>query len=406
MLSRGMDLSPRLTRLTKLLFCFVAALEILGCLSLSGPILLGEEPLAGRDFVATLTAAQMVARGERDRLYDPLRQRQVQAEISGAGWAEWGFLPFVHPAFMLWPALPLVSLPPPIAFATYALLAALALAWVLLRLKDRLSHAPTAFPVLVMATYFPVLIMINHGQTSFVPLAGFVLAHAAFVRGREGAAGSFLALTAAKPQYAFFFPLILAAKRRFRALAGFGAALFGLYLAGAVLAGAAWPGDYLRMTFLEATGSDTIGVHPIAMHNLRGALTGVWPGIDAHLALYLSGAASLLGFVAAYRAWPSGWPAGARSWDLAWALSVVMVLLGSPHVNTHDLVLLLLPGALIAGHCLRSREAPGWLALLWASYLAPPLTLLLIIHHPALRFTVVTTVLLGLALWRELGKPA
>jgi hypothetical protein len=393
----------RLVRLSQALLALVAGLEMLGWLSLSGPILLGAEPLAGRDFVATFTAAQLVVRGEPERIYDPVRQRQVQAEISGAGWAEWGFLPYVHPAFMLWPALPLAGLPPPVAFAIYMLMASLALGWIFFRLQQRLFRR-IALPLLAMATYFPVLIMINHGQTSFLPLAGFALAHGAFSQGRDGLAGSLLALSSAKPQYAFFFPLLLAAKGRWRALRGFGLTLLAFYLAGAALAGWLWPIDYLRITSYEATGSDTIGVHPIAMHNFRGAITGIWPGIDPGLALALSGAASLLGFVFVYRAWPPGWPAGERSWDLAWALSVVMVVLGSPHVNTHDLVLLLVPGALVASRCLPGDDAPRWLALLWACYLAPPLTLLLIIHHPLLRFTVLTAVLLGLALFRELGR--
>jgi hypothetical protein len=169
------------------------------------------------------------------------------------------------------------------------------------------------------------------------------------------------------------------------------------------LLGVDWPLRYLSMLSTIAD-SPQAGVHPEIMPNWRGLATGLFGGwapglvVPAFLLLGLL----TLGLVAwcavrvpatastkpSVRSGSEGLAADCNldpnhnayrpGHDLLWALVGVSAVLTSPHLNPHDLTLLLLPAWIIAAYATsglwQARTSAFWLLVLWAGYAIIPLT--------------------------------
>ena len=70
---------------------------------------------------------------------------------------------------------------------------------------------------------------------------------------------------------------------------------------------------------------------------------------------------------------------GTARWDLLWALAGVVAVVTSPHLNPHDLTLLIFPAWIVGTHIMSSGWPKWlstlWLFVLWVGYALPPLTL-------------------------------
>jgi hypothetical protein len=205
-------------------------------------------------------------------------------------------------------------------------------------------------------------------------------------------------------------PLVLAAlalDRRWRALASFAALGTALSLAVMPLLGTGWPLGYARL-LLNVAGWDRSGViNPRIMHNWRGLATNLataahWPPALA-TALYVGltvGSLALVGSVWWRRRQFVARPAAAthdasrRGSDYAWALTGLVAVLASPHLNPHDLALLLFPAWIVGVYATSGNWSAGWsrlwLGLLWTAYVLP--LSLYVGENPAL--AVVPSVLL------------
>jgi hypothetical protein len=378
------------------------------------------------DFLATLTGALIVQEGHGPLLYDLAAQRDAQARLVAPSFtlAPDVLLPYNHLPFEALLLAPLAGGPPSAAYALWSvLMVASAIGAVALLRGALLPTGPRGWALLAAAlSYHPLHRSLWLGQNTALVLLGLCGAYAALRRGREVLAGPPLVLVAFKPQIAPLVLAILVLERRWRALASFAALAIGLAVAAMPVLGAGWPLAYARLLLGVADWRGTGVINPRIMHNWRGLAANLadlagWPPVTATALHYGLTAASLalLGW-----AW---WrlrrpddrrPAGAtaatvepdrRARDLLWALTGVVAVLVSPHLNPHDLALLLFPawiaGAYATSGAWDAGQSRLWLALLWAGYLLP----LALYAGPRPAVAVVPSVLLlataaGLLAWQ------
>jgi hypothetical protein len=188
-----------------------------------------------------------------------------------------------------------------------------------------------------------------HGQNSPVSLLLTTGAFVALRRRRDGVAGILLGCLAFKPQLAIAPVVALVAARRWRALFA-GAAVLGLWVAAGSLlfpeATAAYRDFAAQLPGLLRQSPKAWGIHSFFGASFL-ALDAWWPAGATMLTAVLT-AAALVGL-----AWVwlrIGWQPGTRAWDLAMAGTFSAATLVSPHLFTYDLMLLLLPLAIVWAH--------------------------------------------------------
>jgi hypothetical protein len=345
------------------------------------------------DFLSTLTGAQVIYEGSGTRLYDLQAQHEAQKQILAPYFAldDSSVLPYNHLPFEALLITPLMGLPSTLVFAVWLLLMAAAVGVSLLVMQAALPAPRIVVPELVLATisYQPLVRAFVLGQNSPMVLLGICGTYAALKSGRQGWAGAALLLVALKPQILPVVLLLLLIDRRWKTLAVFAGLLAALCGVTMPLIGAQWPLDYLRLLLRVANWQDTGAIDPAIMHNWRGFATNLVGGTTP--ALVTPWSVSLTVASVGVLVWAARRPRmeepGARESrgtsgtaiqiDLLWALTGVVAVLAAPHLNPHDLTLLIFPGW-IAGTYAASRVwsrrvSNRWLFLLWADYVLLPL---------------------------------
>jgi hypothetical protein len=366
------------------------------------------------DFIATHTGALIIEQGNGPLLYDLDAQRAAQRVLVApyigpaggpAPHASGKWLSYIHPPWEAVLFAPLAQLPVPVLFAGWSLLMLTALGFALRVMHGALPMPGHALPVVVIAlcTYQPVARSFMLGQGSPLVLLGLCGAYAALKRNAPVWAAACLLPVTIKPQALMPVLLFLLLHHHWKTLMGFGALLGTACVACMPLLGVDWPLRYLSMLSTIAD-SPQAGVHPEIMPNWRGLATGLFGGwapglvVPAFLLLGLL----TLGLVAwcavrvpatastkpSVRSGSEGLAADCNldpnhnayrpGHDLLWALVGVSAVLTSPHLNPHDLTLLLLPAWIIAAYATsglwQARTSAFWLLVLWAGYAIIPLT--------------------------------
>jgi hypothetical protein len=156
-----------------------------------------------------------------------------------------------------------------------------------------------------------------------------------------------------KPQLVPVLVLSLAVRRQWRVLGTAAAVAVGLWLPAMAWLGPSGLRRYMDVTGRMAAASGTLGVHPGQMFNLRA----LWLAIPSSAGMPAAGwwlaAACVAGAAAALHRRPDD-----RRAPLAWIGTVLAMLLVAPHLNLHDLTLLLLPVALILGRWVFGPRSP------------------------------------------------
>jgi hypothetical protein len=296
-------------------------------------------------FLATLTAAHLVAGGQPARLYDLDAQEIAQADVLESVRGATSLLPYTDPppAAVLLAPLARAGQPPSLLFTAWAVLTTTGAGLCIGLLAGRWP-APQGTPWLLMlaaTSFLPLISSLMRGQSTVLALLGWAGLTVALKAGREGTAGALGALAAFQPASLPALLLALLVTRRWRALA----ALLGVLAvaAGVVvpLLGPAWPATY---------GSLLIRLAPPPPATLV-----LVPALGVGLLL----------------AWRGGWRSATLVWDLRWALTLLAVLLlplgGDPQV----LVLALVPAWMLAAHLANGTLAATrfWPACLGLGYL-------------------------------------
>jgi hypothetical protein len=325
------------------------------------------------DFHCLYTAAVLL-HTEPSHLYDLARQRSIQFDLFGR---ENGWLPFIQPPDEALLIVPFSLLPYRTAYLLYLAFNVALIVPCFLLARDAFSHVVDPWqprPGLLFFFFLPLSLAVLQGQDSVRLLLFCCAAWYELKRGKNFSAGLLLALALFKMQVIIPLALLLIIWRGCRALAGFAAgvvivAAVNLWLVG--MRGIhAWGKLLLMHTLIvdEAPSAQlATGQLPESMPNLRGLLYGCGGRYLPHLwlvciTLALSGALLL---------WVAYLLRRERDEATAFALALVGALLLSYHLHSHDLTLLLLPIALLAG-----RARPYFTALVSACFLLPVLVLI------------------------------
>ena len=279
------------------------------------------------------------------------------------------------------PFVPLAWLPLQASYLVWAVAQLGLLAWLMWRLWTVVAAdwSRDERLVLVAASLAasPLLITFLQGAFSLLVCVAVTEAYIGLRARRDGRAGAWLALASIKPQAVVTLGVMLFVGRRWRAIAA--GAVVGLVLAAVatvVLGPRIWT-DYLGFLSRYVSTFDEFSVRPSVMWNIRGTLTLLIGPDQAAGQATLINTVGLVGQLAGLAAvawlWRGRWDPTSVDFDLRFALTLVIGLLTSPHLNPHD-DLLLVPAAAIAYRGLRQRADGGWIGLALA---LSPLVILL-----------------------------
>jgi len=324
----------------------------------------------GQDFAAFYAGGRFFLDGRLAQLYDFSAQRTFLADQVAPGMKAL----FVNPPFtvllfalfawdgyeaglLLWWGLGLLAL----AFSIY-----------LLR-GELLSTASPSVARLLWASFlfYPTLAWFIYAQNAPLTLLIYVLIFVMLRRGRDFAAGLALGLLLFKPQLAVALGVMLLVKRRWRALAG-GALSAGVWAGVGYALSPAATRAFLRLApalpELERARSHTWGLNSFFGFAAL-LLDGVWrAGADL-----LAAGLTLAGLLVVAAWWRrTAWQPGARAWDLTLAATLTLGLLISPHLFLYDLMLLLLPLAIVWSYYAQGtndRALDGGPLLAWTAAL-------------------------------------
>lgn len=370
----------RRRRLTSRVFVVVGLAIFAIYLGLWGALIVGGHTEQA-DYTAFYTGWTIVADGHGPELYDPAVQADVQHEILGGRTFEAGLNPFNNPPHLVVPFVPLAWLPLEASYLVWAIAQLGLLSWLMWRLWTVVAAdwSRDERLVLVAASLAasPLLITFLQGAFSLLVCAVVTEAYIGLRARRDGRAGVWLALASIKPQAVVTLGVMLLAGRRWRAIAaGAGVGLVLAAVATVVLGPRIWT-DYLSFLSRYVSTFDEFSVRPSVMWNLRGTLTLLIGPDQAAGQATLINTVGLVGQVAGLAAvawlWRGRWEPTSVAFDLRFALTLVLGLLTSPHLNPHD-DLLLVPAAAIAYRGLRLRADGGWIGLTLA---LSPLVILL-----------------------------
>jgi hypothetical protein len=367
------------------------------------------------DYTAFYTGWTIVADGHAPDLYDIGTQTATQQAILGGRSFEAGLNPFNNPPHLVVPFVPLAALPLPTSYLAWGAIQIGLLAWLVWRLWSAVaadwSRDERRVLIAVSLAASPLLITFFQGAFSLFACVAVLEAYLALRASRDGRAGAWLVLATIKPQAVAGLGLMLLVGRRWRAIAAGLAVAVALAIVATVVLGPAIWGDYLRFLSRYVSTFDELSVRPSVMWNIRGTLTLlIGPDRAAEQAGLINGVGfigQLLGLAAVAWLWRGRWSPRTPDFDLRFALTIVLGLLTSPHLNPHD-DLLLVPAAAIAYRALRGMPDAGRAGLVLA--IAPFVILVAngvsanAVEGPPIRVPVIAMALFAVWLAVALGR--
>ena len=203
-----------------------------------------------------------------------------------------------------------------------------------------------------------VMFSLWFGQPQLFLAVAFGEAFIAFGRGRDRAAGLWLAVILFKPQYLLLILLILLWKRRWNAVAGTAAGGLVILVASILVTGPATFGEYIVSLIDSATASGgalLTAVSPNVMVNWRALVLAV-PLLPDMLRVAVAVVLSGVTVLAVVVAWRGPWlPAGPR---LAGQMTLLAVgtILTAWHSHIHGVAMIVVPlAAFLASDLGRDR---------------------------------------------------
>ena len=313
-------------------------------------------------------AAGVLARTDPSHLYDLGQQMRVQVDLVGP---ENGWLMFIQPPYEALLFVPFSLLPYRAAYLLYLAFNIVLIVPCFLLARDAFSHVIDPWqpkPGLLFFFFVPLFVALVQGQASIRLLLFCCAAWHELKRGRDFNTGLLLALALFKMQVAIPLTVLLIIWRGFRLLAGFAAgivivlavSLWLVGLRGVEALGRLLVGSTL-ITGESASAQLATAQYPEVMPNLRGLLYGCGGRHLPHswlLTVTLALSAVLL-------LWIAYLLRGEQDKATGFALATIGALLLSYHLYIHDLTLLLLPIALLAGQARRYFTAIVFACFIW-----------------------------------------
>jgi alpha-1,2-mannosyltransferase len=311
----------------------------------------GKHPL-GADFAEFWAASHLALAGHPWQVYAPAQLWAV--EKAAAGPLE-GLTAFPYPPSCLLLIRYLAALSYFWSMALWSAAGLLLYSYTIFRIAGRKALWPAlAFP--------GAFLNLINGQNGFLTLTLLGLAIVC-VDESPLAAGALFGLSAYKPQFVTLVPLFLAASRRWKALAAFGASVAIFYgVSYAAFGHQTWSAFLSSLAYTRTVILERGGTGWAKTQSMFGAAR-MW-GLSVTQAYALHGLVAAIAVCAALSTWR-------RSPSIALQGSVLIAatLLITPHLMPYDLVLLALPIAWLAAEGMHAgflNWEKNLLALLWA----------------------------------------
>ncbi len=235
-------------------------------------------------------------------------------------------------------------------------------------------HSQYPYLLILVGTFFPVLVAFVQGQTSILLLTLLILSYDSLVRQSDFRAGFALSMGMFKFVLVIPIALWLILGKRWRSLTGFVTGSAGLGLLAVWLVGFRGAGTYIQMlagfgkAAPEKAGTESI------MPNLRGLVHSLAAGaVPERLLTFLTLILSLVLMI-----WVNAQLVKRRDQSVDFSVQVVLATLVSYHLYPHDAAVLVLPLFLLLNNTLdKGIKTPFGISVVCIAtciYLAPFVT--------------------------------
>ena len=305
------------------------------------------------DYPAVTIASRLIVEGRAAELYNLDAQLHEQRRLIAEG--ELRLSPEIELAYP-YPYTPFVALAmaplagtPRAGMAVYDLLNIAGMAvglWYLLWALPLPGAVRGALLAAGLAS-FPFVVNLEQGQSSGLVALALGLGIGLLRKGRDVPGGLALGLLAVKVQWLPFVVLALLVTGRWKALGGMVATGAAMMAAAGAVMGFDWVPGYVDMLGRARNLDRALLLDPAASHSFVGGLVALF-GTGAESAAVLLNVALMVGLaVLVVILWRRGGRRpGTPGWDGIMGLTVASAMLTQVHLNTHDLSLLVVPGAL------------------------------------------------------------
>ena len=320
------------------------------------------------DFGVFYSAGTLVAEGRGDELYEPTslaEEEQQVLDLPLSGDSKTAF-PFYNPPVVAGVLAPLALLPPLVAGGVFLAIsfAVFLIVALLVARRAGLQGLDGWIWLAALLGSFATADTLFWGQTAFLVFGIWGLAYLLLSTGRERAGGAALALLAIKPHLLLLPLILLLWKRRWKELQGMSAVLaLGVMLSIAVSGIGAVP-RYPEFLLQAASWDDRNGIFVSGMFGWNAFYRSVFgpeAGMTFILIASLAMAAVTVGLCV--YAWRGSWEPKERLFRARFAALILAALLVSPHLYSHEMVVLFLPIALLIG-CMPTAFAQRLASLL------------------------------------------
>ncbi len=361
-------------------------LAFLGCaISLMSLVVLVDRPPINErtDFSVTYLGSRMVYLGLGPKLYDLAEQQKLKSQLLPNAEP----LIYEHPPFEALLLVPLGALPYKTAFLIWGIINVAI--WLFLPYLLR-PYAPVPRDdlgyLLLWLLFLPLGGALFEGQSSLLMLLLYSITFIHLRSGRDFSAGAIFGLALFKFQFALPFVLIILLQRKWRFIKGFLGTATALGVLSLIAVG--WRGIvtyiHLLMGVTAHPDNSSYGAAK-GMATIQGFVYPLLAGTFGHAAVSVIVAAVSV-FLILWTAWhwkKAGIPADLRTFDLMFAVTIVVSLVTSLHMFTPDLSTLIITMLLVAryfperGHTFLRLVLGTTLVMFWM----PPLFLLLLARH-------------------------
>jgi hypothetical protein len=329
-----------------LLCCSVVAAATF-ILTISHP---NNQQLVGLDFRAHYTAGRMLLAGAP--LYDLSQQWAWQKSLWPQLSTQAELLYIPYPPFDILPMALVAQFPLPTAYFLWLIAETVLLSilcYSLVNVPSAISTRARIAILLLCLTSLPVFLTLVHGQLSFVLALAVFFAWQNCKAGHDRRGGLWLSLLLVKPQF-FVIPFLLfLALRRGRVLQGLLSGSAILLLLSLFIIGPNGLRDYVQLLTAASQWGEGYGIHPQEMQSWRSLLHRLLdtPNPSQTLWPWLIGVIVTLGLtISIWRHRPQESCPNAL-FDIQWAVLLFATTFCSPHLNIHDLSLLIVAGVLM-----------------------------------------------------------